>query len=321
MPQKIADTGNPILRQSGIGGSDVAAIVGVSRWSTAMDVWLAKTGQAAPLIPSAAMEWGNLLEDPIARKYAKETGRKVVNASATLDWATGLRARVIRPWADKPWRMAHVDRLVSGESRGLEVKTARFAGDDWGEQGTDQVPPDYRLQVAWYMALTQRDVWDIAVLIGGSDFRIYTIERDLELEEMLFKVVDDFWLTHVLPRVAPPIDGSEATRRYLESRHTAPEVAIPMSDRLYELALAYESVQREIKDAEARKDALANGIREQMGEAGKAARDNAKVSWTVARSRRLDTTALAEAHPDIVRPFYVESESHRLTVSVKEQGA
>lgn len=319
MPQKIADAGNPTLRKSGIGGSDVAAIVGVSRWTTAMDVYLAKTGQSAPLLPSGAMEWGHILEDPIARKYARETGRKVVNASATLDAHTGLRARVIRPFADKPWRLAHVDRLVSGEARGLEVKTARFAGDEWGEPGSDQVPVDYRLQVAWYMALTQRPVWDIAVLIGGSDFRIYTVERDAELEQMLFDVVDAFWVDNVVARVPPPVDGGESTRRYLESRHTAPDKEIPMTDRLYELALQYETVVREIKDAEARKDALGNGIREQMGEAGKAQRDNAKVAWTITKTRRLDATALAKAHPAIAAPFYNESESHRLTVTVKEQ--
>ena len=77
-------------------------------------------------------------------------------------------------------------------------------------------------------------------------------------------------------------------------------------------------VKAEIKDAEARKDALGNGIREQMGEAGKAARDNAKVAWSITKSRRLDGPAMAKAHPELAAPFYVESESHRLVVTVKE---
>jgi predicted phage-related endonuclease len=95
-------------------------------------------------------------------------------------------------------------------------------------------------------------------------------------------------------------------------------VEITMTDRMYELALDYESTIREIKDLEARKDALGNGIRDLMPGPGKAARDNAKVSWSMVKATRLDTKALTEAHPSVVKPFMVTSESPRLTVSVKE---
>jgi hypothetical protein len=42
-------------------------------------------------------------------------------------------------------------------------------------------------QVAWYQAITHIDQADLAVLFGNSDFRIYAIARDLELEELLCK--------------------------------------------------------------------------------------------------------------------------------------
>ena len=316
----VASAGDPRIRRSGIGGSDIAAIAGVSRWSSAMDVYLSKIGQAAPLIETERMRWGNLLEGVVAKEYAHQTGRKVRQAPTTTDPVTGLRTRVIRHSTDKPWRMAHVDRLTSERGRGFEAKTAdRFAASDFGEQGSDQVPPDYLLQCAWYMGVTGFAVWDLAVLIGGNNFRMYTIERDDELIEQLFTIGDDFWQTNVLPQVPPPIDGSEASRRFLEAGLVAPDEALPMSDDLYALALHHANLTQTIKDAEITKDLVANKIREAMQGHGKAQRYNAKVSWSVSTVRRLDTKALAEAHPAIVAPFYVESAQPRLTVTVKEE--
>jgi predicted phage-related endonuclease len=285
-----------------------------------MDKYMEKTGQSAPLIETERMHWGNVLEGVVAKEYARTTGRKVRQAPTTTDPVTGLRARVIRHSADKPWRMANVDRLTSERGRGFEAKTAdRFAASDFGEPGSDQVPPDYLLQCAWYMGVTGFDVWDLSVLIGGNRFATYTIHRDDELIENLWTIGDDFWCNHVGPKIPPPIDGSDASRRFLEAGLVAPDESIPMSDDLYALALHHENLTRTIKDAEIAKDLVANKIREAMGGKGKAQRDNAKVTWSVSTVRRLDTKALAAAHPSVVAPFYVESAQPRLTVTVKEQ--
>jgi putative phage-type endonuclease len=312
--------GDPRIRRSGIGGSDIAKIAGISKFGGAMDVWLEKIGQSAPLIETERMYWGTRLEDVVAKEYARRSGNKVRQAPTTTDPVTGLRARVIRYSEDRPWRMANVDRLTSIPKRGFEAKTAdNFAAADFGEEGSDQVPPDYLLQCMWYMGVTRYEVWDLAVLIGGNHFRTYTIERDNALIASLFEIGDDFWLNNVVPKVPPPIDGSEGARRFLEAGLLHPDESVPMSDRLYELALEYATVTREMKDLDARKDALGNGIREQMQGHGKAARDNAKVTWSLGKVRRLDTSALVEAHPDVVAPFYVESAQPRLTVTVKEE--
>jgi len=312
--------GDPRIRRSGIGGSDIAKIAGVSKFGGAMGCWLEKTGQSAPLIETERMHWGNVLEDVVAKEYARVTGRKVRQAPTTLDPVTGLRARVIRHSADKPWRMANVDRLTSEHGRGFEAKTAdRFAAADFGEPGSDEVPPDYLLQVMWYLGVTGFRVWDLSVLIGGNTFRTYTIERDEELIARLFTIADAFWLDNVVGKVPPEIDGSEDSRRYLEAGHLHAEEAVPMSDRLYELALEHATIAAQLKELELRKDAVANGIREQMQGAGKAARDNAKVSWSVAKVNRLDTKRLAEEEPFVTSKYWVESEQHRLTVTVKEE--
>lgn len=302
------------VRRSGIGGSDIAKIVGQSRWGGPMDVYLEKIGASAPLVETERMRWGNLLEDAVAREYAhKRKGYKVRKSNLTL--------RV--PSAG--WRMAHIDRSVivpAGEpTRGLECKTAdRFASADFGEEGTDQVPPDYALQCHWYLGVTGRAVWDLAVLIGGNHHRIYTIERDQELIDMLWLAADEFWNDHVVQRVPPPIDGTEASRRFLEAGHVNADAEIPMTDTVYELALRYRTLRDEIKEREKAVDDVGNRIRDGLAGNGLAARDNVKIRWSLVTTRRLDTKALTEAHPAIAATFTKESEEHRLRVDVKEGG-
>ena len=64
-------------RKAGLGGSDIAAIVGISPWSTPRDIYLDKKGLAAPEQETDAMYWGTTLEDIVAREYSKRTGRKI----------------------------------------------------------------------------------------------------------------------------------------------------------------------------------------------------------------------------------------------------
>ena len=86
----------------------------------------------------------------------------------------------------------------------MECKTAGFTrGKEWGEEGTDQIPESYLVQVAYYAAICTVPKVDIAVLIGGQDFRIYTYERSKELEDKLIKIACNFWDNHIAKRIPP----------------------------------------------------------------------------------------------------------------------
>ena len=56
-------------RRKGIGGSDAAAIAGLSPWKSPVAVWLEKTGQVEPEEPGEAAYWGTVLEDVVARNF------------------------------------------------------------------------------------------------------------------------------------------------------------------------------------------------------------------------------------------------------------
>lgn len=133
------------LRKTGIGGSDAPVVCGMSPWKSALELYLEKRGEAEPedLSDNDAVRFGTLLEDVIADEYVRRTGRKVRRVNRQL------RAK------DHPFMVANLDRDVVGQPRILECKTAGIhAKDEWGEQGTDEVPEYYLLQCTHYLAAT-----------------------------------------------------------------------------------------------------------------------------------------------------------------------
>lgn len=206
-------------RMTGLGGSDIGAILGLNPWRTPWQVYQEKIGEAAPFDGNLQTRFGTHAEEFVAREYCQQTGRQVQRFNSMLRHP------------EVPL-IGHVDRLVvpEGQKRasykseirtelGLEAKTASaFAtgrGSDWGESGSDQVPESYLVQCAVYMALTECPHWDLAVLFGNTEFRIYHLARDMELEAMILDEAARFWTDHVLPCVPPdPTSEAEARQRW-----------------------------------------------------------------------------------------------------------
>lgn len=184
-------------RRRGIGGSDAAAALGLSPWMTPRELYEAKTDETVqPIaVSEGPMLWGHLLEPLIRQRYAERTGRQV-RVPDTI-WSTR-----------HPFMLAHLDGFTDdgGALRGFEAKTARTA-DGWGEPGTDAIPQTYLLQVQHCMIVAEIDVFDVCVLIGGSEERSYVIEADRELQELIIDGEHEFW-RNVETRTPPDIDLS-----------------------------------------------------------------------------------------------------------------
>lgn len=167
------------LRKGYLGGSDCAAALGLSPWKTALELFHEKRGLESPDEPSEPMRWGTLLEPVIRQEYASRTGRQVTVPAEPL------------VHSQFPFMCANVDGLTH-DGRLLEVKTARTAAQ-WGVPGTDEIPQHYLLQVQHYLAVTALPVADVAVLVGGCEYRQYEIPADLELQLLLIDAERDFW--------------------------------------------------------------------------------------------------------------------------------
>jgi putative phage-type endonuclease len=179
-------------RKNYLGGSDLGAIAGLNTYRTALDVYLDKTSDEIRCETSPAMRWGNLLEEAVAEAYSEDTGKMV------WKWIQPIKHK------EYPFLAANIDRWVGDREYVLECKTAGFnKGKEWGEAGTDQIPESYLVQVAYYASICNVPKVDIAVLIGGQDFRIYTYKRNKELEEKLIKIACNFWHNHIEKRIPP----------------------------------------------------------------------------------------------------------------------
>lgn len=166
-------------RKLGVGGSDVAAIIGLDPYRTPVEVWMEKTGRREP---RSLGEFGEIcvgLEDNVARVYTRRTGRRVRRDSRTY-------------WHKTLPLYCHIDRRVIGERRGLEIKTARPWDRRWGESGTEDVPDAPYIQSQAYMMATGIPAWDVAAWLD-RDVRFYPFGAEPAVWERIEGAVLAFW--------------------------------------------------------------------------------------------------------------------------------
>jgi putative phage-type endonuclease len=287
-------------RRLGIGGSDVAAILGLSPWVTAYEVFLDKRGQL-PLAAndSGPLRWGRLLEPVLKQEYGHRTGFAV----ATVPM---LRSH------HHPFMLANLDGLVTQgpgwwavpDSRVVEFKTAR-SDWDWGEDGSDGVPLYYLLQVQHYMLITGCTLADVAVLIGGSDFRILHVVADAELQAMLLQAELEFWTRVENNDPPPPANIADARRRW---GALADRGLLIANDKDLELVHNLRETVTVLKEVEASEATQKKTLMERLGAAGADSLVDADgrtlITWKLpAAPRRFDEQAFAAEHPDLFKQY------------------
>ena len=308
-----------LCRPCGIGGSDIGSIVGLSPYRSAVDVWLDKVGRVDESGDGAIhLRFGQHLEPFIASEYERVTGHVTHEHPRTVYHR------------DHPQLFAHVDRLVSTSAECvvspdgevcattlLECKTASaFMSEQWGREWTDEVPAAYLAQCAWYMALTGCAEAHIAVLIGNSDFRVYRVLRDEELERSLINAALEFWDKNVLANVPPqPSTRKEVAKLYpREVKGQELEADDVLLAQLRQLGRA----QRLLKRLEARSSEIGEALAVRMGEAERICwRGKTLATWRAsAPSQRIDVSRLRRERPELVNEYRVEgTPSRRLVLS------
>ena len=288
-------------RRLGIGGSDVAPILGLSKWASPLDIYLRKRGEQPEQDDNEAMLWGRALEPVIRQQYAERTGRIVRVPEAALVHSKHTFAR------------ANLDG-VTDDGRVVEIKTARTA-QDWGEPGSDEIPDAYALQVQHYLLVTGLAIADVAVLIGGSDFRLYEIHADAELHDMLVEREAEFW-SHV-ERGEPPtaVTFADAQQRWGRSaRAGAVEADAEVVAAAHDLAVLRGKVDRLTEDIDSCKAVLTRALADR----GDTLMHGGAVlaTWKLAKApERFDCAAFKSVHPDLFKQFTKPGEpSRRLLV-------
>lgn len=299
-------------RNTGIGGSDAAAVVGVSQFKSPLKLWMEKTGAVEPddLSEQKNVKWGNLIEPILASEYARlHPGVKVKRKNAVL------RSK------DHPFMLATLDRTVMCPERGRggwEGKTTGwFAGQSWGDESDPSSVPDaYQLQVQHYMAVTGWDFFDVSGLIGGQDDRHYTILRDQDVIDALVEAEGRFWQM-VQDCVMPDLTGAaDESSALLALFPKASEEVLDLSTATaIQLAEQHVAAKRTIEQADAIRKKCASELKALMGDHSKATAGAATITWSKFTKKKVDLAAITAQAPDLVAAATTEVPSDRFVVT------
>jgi putative phage-type endonuclease len=213
-------------RAAGIGGSEIAAVMGLSPYESRFSLWHRKKGLVTPVEETDVMYWGKIHELSICDEFAKRHPEWRVEQAPTF----GRGVQIANP-----------DRQLFSRSgdRPCELLEAKTSRDDegWGEPGTDGIPVYYRAQCLWYCDVLGARRCHVAVLIGLSDYREYVVEYD-QAEARLLRDGSAEFMRTLAADERPDIDGHSATYRVLRDLPEgldAVDVEIPtaLRDRWY----------------------------------------------------------------------------------------
>ncbi len=300
-------------RMKGIGGSDISAIAGVNPWSSAIDVYLDKTGKKPPIAENEKMKWGSILEQPVADEFANREEVKV------------QRVKAILQHPENPVCLANLDRLIvknghpldgaaachsflNEKGNGiLEVKTT-----GWAQAWVGGAIPDmYFLQLQWYLFITGLKWGQFAVLVSGQDFlTTAVIEADPKVGENLCEIANRFWRDNVVGDHVPPVDQSPAALDAIKILYpNQDEETVQLDTGLNDLIAKRIDLNNAMTKAKGQKSFIDAQIMGKMMNAKWGLTDKYKVTRVLKNSRAFDKKAFEEKHPDLCRKYMKASQS------------
>lgn len=287
-------------RNTSIGGSDAATIIGLNPYSSPYAIWAEKTGRISPKDDNEAMRQGRDLESYVANRWCEVTGKNVRRRNAILK----------NP--DYPFAHANIDRIVIGENAGLECKTTssmnlqRFKNGDY--------PDNYYVQCVHYMAVTGADRWYLAVLVLGKELYTFTIERDENEIDALMSQEARFW-DYVDLDEPPPVDGDPATTNALETIYSNQKEGVMDLFGRESLCLEYQEQLVRKKLAETRMEEIKQTLVSDLGEYETGVCGIYTVNWKSQSRRNFNKDALIAAHPLLsLDPYYSISNFRRFEI-------
>ena len=304
-------------RSGFIGGSDIAAVMGLSRWDTPLSVWAKKTKKISDSIEiTEAIEMGIDLEDFVAKKFEEKSGLKVRKD----------RREFSHP--QYPCLKAHIDRwLVGGSGDDVECKTASaWKYREW----EDGIPDEYILQKNWYTGIVAAyrkkkpsSGGYIAVLIGGQKFIWKKFEFDKALFERQVEVAVDFWMNFIVPVIPPmAIAGDKDTLVELfPASRTDSMITLRGDNPDLEASFNNFAIDRiegkdQLKEIEKDVEEAENQIKQLIGDDEGIETGQFKATWKTQEKTNLDIAKMKE--DGVYEKYAVKSENRVLRVVEKK---
>jgi putative phage-type endonuclease len=220
-------------RMGGIGGSEIAAVLGLSKWESHFSLWHRKQTLIPDRPDNPDTEWGTRLEPVILQAFADRHPELVVDTRPGT-WRN----------TDRPWQIANPDALAgpadpppgSGRVRTTVVE-AKNVNDRVAWEWDDGPPPYYLVQVRWYLDVFGLDRAIICALFGGSDYQEFEVVPDPDDTQLLREAGADF-MASLREGRRPDIDSHAET--YTALRHLPDGLIDDKVEIPQELANQYE---------------------------------------------------------------------------------
>jgi len=284
-------------RRTGIGASDIAAIMGVSPWSTPLQVWVSKVSDDAPETDmSEDMLWGARMEALILDEFEQRQHDLPLYNRGAL-WRN----------EERPFMLATPDAVTDHRMLGqMPVEAKKVDAWNWD----DGIPDYYQMQVQWQMAVLGAPRGFLVALHRGRRLEIYPLEADPELQAAMITAAEGFW-GMVEQEIPPPAQGEDSA--FLNSLYpTHIEEAVEVAPEIAsELRLAKDTMNQ----AKSRLAAAEAALKEIMGEADTAVvGQDVVATWRTQTTRRFDLKRFKAEDPDTVELFTKPSSSRVLRV-------
>lgn len=313
----------PPDRSKFIGGSDVAAVMGLSPWTTPLELWQRKTHRVARVdTPEKARIYrrGHKLE-PFIREMAVE---KLQDMGFTVE-VVAINKQYKHP--GKPYLSCEIDfeLVISGTTMigdtevtfsnthiNCDAKSVTgFARKKWGDVGTDEVPIEYAAQFMHGLGITTRPWCLVAALRSFDDVDLFWVQYDVETVAAMFDKCVDFWENHVLTDIAPdPVNFADVKLLYkaADPMREALEADDDITQKLADL----KRIKATIKDCEEQAEVLSFEITKEVGERpGVKSGSKVLCTWTNERSTKFQQREFAKAYPALAEE-YTNRSMHRV---------
>ena len=299
-----------------LGGSDAAAVMGLSPWATPLELWREKTGRkdAPPPDPAQIRRWerGHKLE-PFIREMCIERLERDFGMTVEL---VACNARYTDP--EFPWMSCEIDfelritgtmpigdELVAFDREHINVdakSVTGFARKKWGrEENTEDVPIEYAAQFMFGMMLTGRRYCLVAALRSFDDVDLYWTVRDDETIAAMRPKLVSFWLDHVMADVPPdPMVFDDIKALFPIDNGGAIEATPEIADKVAQ----FREIKQRIKEFEEAEEALKFELAESISPHARltlGGRD--LLTWNGQNDTRLDSTLLKAEQPDVWAEF------------------
>lgn len=286
-----------IERQSFLGGSEAAPALGMSNWFSPLDLYRSKNGEGEPIEETIPILVGMALEETILKLFEREND---------LGLTISDRQKLV---VDPKWavRRALLDAVAS-DGGNVEAKASGLWGE-WGKK-EDEVPQYIIYQTQHQMACSGATHTWVPVILAQREFRIYRIDRNEELIELLTAGEREFW-DYVLTKTPPPPRTPEDIK-FLYPVDVGTSI-IATAD-IEALAYACADTKEKRKTLEKLEETQTLGLKEYMklNAILTDSKGDALFTHKANTEKRMDVTAFRKDHPALAAQYSPEKTVRKL---------